>query len=390
LQRISAFAQAAQNGGQMSDVLAERAARQRAMQEEEQARILGDRLRARLSPMDGPNGSGTGAMPSIEEQMAALEEARLLNPQVAEQFAPVVTQRRMAQLTQGRPIEEQLAVELNPEQAGRSYATQFEDMPLAAGTVRSRGPQSVAAAPVTQRFDDRYGTYNPLTGETTYSQPRGMTEDERTRRIAAERPQVASAGVGVELYGVGPSGQVTPLAANTQPRPMSDADQTAIGNAEVQIEALNTSLTRAQEISRQIEAGELNLGLVENLVSGGRNLLGMSDQNSLNYDALLNWAKDARNAVLQSNTGVQTDQDAIRELDTILSGTRDERIVRAALARFVEARSATRQALERNIARRAGQPTTQQGSQQSQGASRRAYDAQGNSYVVRNGQWVRE
>jgi len=318
---------------------------------------------------------------------------------------------RAGSLFQGDPLAQDLYASGN-EEFLNSLGGRYRDEVLAQGSVRSRGTatgaEAVAAAPVITRFDDRYGAYDPLTGSTNYSQPRGMTEaeittrelglgnldvarqDAQTRRITAERPQVATAGVGVEVYGVGSDGQTTQLAANTQPRPMSDADQTAIGNAEVQIEALNTSLTRAQEISRQIEAGELNLGLVENLVSGGRNLLGMSDQNSLNYDALLNWAKDARNAVLQSNTGVQTDQDAIRELDTILSGTRDERIVRAALARFVEARSATRQALERNIARRAGQPTTPQGSQQSQGASRRAYDAQGNSYVVRNGQWVRE
>ncbi len=295
---------------------------------------------------------------------------------------------RAGSLFQGDPLAQDLYASGN-EEFLNSLGGRYRDEVLAQGSVRSRGTaggaENVAAAPVITRFDDRYGAYDPLSGSTTFSQPRGMTEaeittrelglgnldvarqDAATRRITAERPQIATAGAGVEVYGVGADGQTSQLAANTQARPMSDADQTAIGNAEVQIEALNTSLTRAQEISRQIQAGELNLGLVENLVSGGRNLLGVSDQNSLNYDALLNWAKDARNAVLQSNTGVQTDQDAIRELDTILSGTRDERIVAAALQRFQEARRATRDVFQRDIERRLGQGQPQASPQQQGG-----------------------
>ena len=71
--------------------------RQRAMQaqQQQQAVALSDRLRAQLSPADGPNGSGTGAAPSVEQQMAALNEARLLNPAVADQFAPFVQGNRM-------------------------------------------------------------------------------------------------------------------------------------------------------------------------------------------------------------------------------------------------------------------------------------------------------
>lgn len=151
--------------------------------EQQQARTaIEDRLRAALSPADGPMGSGTGAAPDIQQQMAALDEARLLNPQVAEQFAPVVQSRRMDEMTRALPLEQRLAITLAPESAGQSFASQFKDETLSEGSIRTRGGQTVAAAPVTDRFDDRFGTFNPLTGETTYSQPRGPTYDEITRR----------------------------------------------------------------------------------------------------------------------------------------------------------------------------------------------------------------
>lgn len=119
----------------------------------------------------------------------------------------------MREMTQGLPLNEQLAIELNPERAGQSFATQFEDMPLAAGTVRSRGNQSIAAAPRVDQFGDRFGVYDPITGQTTYSQPRSPTFAENTDRITAERPQIASLTPGQEAYGVDPYSGVTDTAA---------------------------------------------------------------------------------------------------------------------------------------------------------------------------------
>jgi hypothetical protein len=181
---------------------------------------------------------------------------------------------------------------------------------------------------------------NPVSGQAIYQGYRA--------------PDIQNVAPGGEALVFDENGNVINRVGSTQARPLSDADQTAIARADNQIVSLDTSLARAAAIEGQIARGELNLGVLENTGSGLRNLAGMSDQNSLNYDALLAWAKEARNAILQANTGVQTDQDAIRELDTILSSTRDERIVTAALRRFQEARSATRAALQRDIQRRQG------------------------------------
>lgn len=181
---------------------------------------------------------------------------------------------------------------------------------------------------------------NPVSGQAIY---RGF-----------RAPDIQNVAPGGEALVFDEAGNIINRVGSTQVRPPSDADQAAIARADNQITSLDTSLARAAAIEGQIARGELNLGLVENTGAGVMNLAGMSNQNSLNYDALLAWAKEARNAILQANTGVQTDQDAIRELDTILSSTRDERIVKAALRRFQEARSATRAALQRDIQRREG------------------------------------
>ncbi|CAB4157981.1 hypothetical protein UFOVP679_65 [uncultured Caudovirales phage] len=336
--------------GQRDD--AERAAGQ---VEAAAARQVEDRLRAQLSPADGPMGSGTGAPPSIEQQMAAINEARLLNPTVADQFAPVVQQRRMADLMRGRPIEEQLAVELNPERSGYSYATQFEDMMGAEGSNRTRGAATINANPKTVTVnDDIFSVTGGQANRIATAQP---GYDDVTGRINANTVSVAPAG---QVYR---DGQL--YVESTAQRPMSDSDQAAVAKADSNLMRVNTAVNRAAQIKQQISQGQLNLGPMTNVISAGRNMIGQSDQNSLNYDAMLAWAREARNAVLQANTGVQTDQDAVRELETILSGTRDERVVQAAIDRYIEASNATAQVLQRDIERRSGgqvgQPQAQGG-----------------------------
>lgn len=206
-------------------------------------------------------------------------------------------------------------------------------------------------------------------------------------------PDIQNVAHGGEVLVFDKNGNIINRVGSTQVRPPSDADQTAIARADNQIVSLDTSLNRAAAIQAQIASGELNLGLVENTGAGFLNATGMSNQNSLNYDALLAWAKEARNAILQANTGVQTDQDAIRELDTILSSTRDERIVTAALGRFQEARRATRAALLRDIERRSGgqaQAAPAGGNQPAPSAPGRAthQNAQGQGIYWNGSAWV--
>jgi hypothetical protein len=282
--------------------------------------------------------------------------------------------------------EAMIAFNTNPEAFGESLGMQFRPVTTAAGSRTTYGPK-VGAFTVEQPTFDVMGDQavrRDSTGVAPVYTRTAPSIKEGIDRSVAETARINALNVPVapntdlvdpttgrkiyegyrapEIVNVAPGGEAlvfdgtTPVGrvGSTQVRPMSDADQAAVARADTQITSLDTSLNRAAAIEDQIRRGELNLGLVENTGAWLLNTGGMSNQNSLNYDALLAWAKEARNAILQANTGVQTDQDAIRELDTILSSTRDERIVTAALGRFQEARRATRAALQRDIDRRSG------------------------------------
>lgn len=97
MERISMMGNALDGGPAMQDQLRAREQAMLAQQALQQRTMQEDRLRAALSPADGLMGSGTGAAPNIQQQMAALDEARLLNPEVADAFAPVVQAREREQ-----------------------------------------------------------------------------------------------------------------------------------------------------------------------------------------------------------------------------------------------------------------------------------------------------
>lgn len=283
--------------------------------------------------------------------------------------------------------EAMIAFNTNPEAFGESLGMQYRPVTTAAGSQTNYGPSPFAfrveqptfAESGDQTLRRTSAGVAPVYTRTAPSIEEGIDRtvaetgrinalnvpvaantdlvDPTTSRVIYQgfrAPDIQNVAPGGEALVFDETGNIINRVGSTQVRPPSDADQAAIARADNQITSLDTSLARAAAIEGQIARGELNLGLVENTGAGLMNLAGMSNQNSLNYDALLAWAKEARNAILQANTGVQTDQDAIRELDTILSSTRDERIVTAALRRFQEARSATRAALQRDIQRREG------------------------------------
>ena len=340
--------------------------------------------RERVSPwrvLDGifsSQGDGTFSG-SLDRERARLQ---------AEADAPQAQARTQAMRLAAERMgpEAMIAFNTNPEAFGESLGMQFRPVTTAAGSRTTYGPNSGAFAVEQPTFDasgDQTLRRTSAGVEPVYTRTEPSIKEGIERSVAdtgrinalnvpvAPNTDLVDPTTGLRIYqgyrapdiqNVAPGGEalvfndgvLSGRVASTQARPPSDADQTAIARADNQIVSLDTSLARAAAIEGQIARGELNLGVLENTGSGLRNLAGMSNQNSLNYDALLAWAKEARNAILQANTGVQTDQDAIRELDTILSSTRDERIVTAALRRFQEARSATRAALQRDIDRRQG------------------------------------
>lgn len=278
------------------------------------------------------------------------------------------------------PREQALFLGLGGEDWQKNVAQQYAPQVIGAGGIQSViGNGRMVGAPSVGEFGDRVRVTDPVSRQTTYSDPRPPSYQEATARINAtnpvsvaqdatlvdpytgrtiaqgvQRPDIQNVAPGGEALAFDAAGNIINRVGSTQERPLSASDQKAIDDADVNVTRLTSSVNRARQIQQQIATGQLNLGPLTNAISGARNAIGQSDANSLNYDALLAWAKAARNAALAANTGVQTDQDAIRELDTILSGVKDERVVTAALQRYIDLQGQTAEAIQRGVQRRMG------------------------------------
>ena len=212
LDRRDALARARQQ-----DVLAQQALQQRTMQE--------DRLRAALSPADGPMGPGTGAAPNIQQQMAALDEARLLNPEVADKFAPVVQAREREQNAGslfGNDPKAAMLYRTGNQAFLDSLGEQYKPQVIGAGGRQSvYGEGRTVDAPNFTTVNDTIFRTDPGAGTATAVAQAQPAYSDVTGRLTAERPQLATVSPGQQVYGVGAQGQVSALAQSTAPRPPS-------------------------------------------------------------------------------------------------------------------------------------------------------------------------
>ncbi len=119
-------------------------------------------------------------------------------------------------------------------------------------------------------------------------------------------------------------------AAGGKPMPVGvqrqeDADIEIIGVAN----SIENDLAQFQTM---VEGGQLNLGPVQNITSGARNTLGMSDENSRNYASFRATIERLRNDSLRLNKGVQTEGDATRAWNELMRNITDEKLVAQRLA----------------------------------------------------------
>ena len=264
---------------------------------------------------------------------------------VGQQFAPQVVASGAAQVVNGRRTVDQPSF----TESGDTILARSANgvAPVFTRTTPSIAEQTAQTVAETGRI-------NALNPVTVAANADLVTPDGRQVYQGYRAPEITNVAPGGEALVTDAQGNIVNRYASTSARPMSDADQTAVTKSENSIAAINTATTRANQIVQQIQSGELNLGPVTNMMSSGRNRIGQSDTNSRNFEGLMNWAKEARDAILSANNGVQTDGDAVRALDRILSSPNDEAVVTQSLQRFLESQQATAQVLQRDIARRQG------------------------------------
>lgn len=106
---------------------------------------------------------------------------------------------------------------------------------------------------------------------------------------------------------------------------MQNEELDAIGSAA----SINADLGA---IRQQIEGGEFDLGPVTNLKYQAQNLAGASSPESRKYATLKSTLEAQRNASLRLNKGVQTEGDAVRAWNEILTNLNDPKLVQNRLS----------------------------------------------------------
>lgn len=101
---------------------------------------------------------------------------------------------------------------------------------------------------------------------------------------------------------------------------MEDGDIEAIGSTKT----MNDSLDK---IHSQISDGSLQLGVVENATSSVMNALGKSDESSANHASFEATLEKLRNESLRLNKGTQTNDDAVRAWNELITNIKDPKIV---------------------------------------------------------------
>lgn len=154
----------------------------------------------------------------------------------------------------------------DPSAWAENVGYQFRPRTLAPGSVERLGGETVGAAPVVDRFDDRFGVFDPMdqTGDARYTTPRGPTFDEVTGRekaqadaaLAAQRLEVdryrADVDAEVGLGGLGLKREELDLKRDEVTREGQErqrAEAEAASAAKVTADNMAIALTRAREFS---------------------------------------------------------------------------------------------------------------------------------------------
>ena len=135
--------------------------------------------------------------------------------------------------------------------------------------------------------------------------------DARARETAKDAREAKAAGAG------------KPLPAGALKMQQESLDAIGISSS------INADLA---SVEKQIADGKLKFGPVSNLVNTGRNLAGMSSEESRNFSTFKSTLERLRNESLRLNTGVQTDGDAQRAWNELFQNINDTGLVQQRLA----------------------------------------------------------
>lgn len=171
-------------------------------------------------------------------------------------------------------------------------------------------------------------TGNQFTGAIDPSNPVNALRQEYVQAQGQERRTAATENLARASSARASAAKSMAAASGTAPaKPMPAA---ALKMRQDAVDAIGTASSMSADLgalASQIEDGKLKLGPLGNMVSETRNFLGESNENSRNYQSFKATLERLRNESLRLNKGVQTDGDAQRAWNELLTNINDPDVV---------------------------------------------------------------
>lgn len=242
-----------------------------------------------------------------------------------------------------------LALRTNSQALGEGLSAQYKPTTTAAGgvsTVFGTGQQ--VEAPRVLEFGNDLVQAGPLSGvQTLGTRGPSYAEQAQIARIQQDAEQ-AGARLGLDYQRLGQDQQQFEQRlgfdmSKQESRPLSAAQQRQVETYYQEIAGLDNIDAELGRFDSMIASGDLQLSPVANTVGGVRNALGMSTENSRNLAEFRSTLERVRNDSLRLNKGVQTEGDANRAWNELVSNINDPAVVRQQLRRIMGINERARQ-----------------------------------------------
>lgn len=160
--------------------------------------------------------------------------------------------------------------------------------------------------------------------------------------------EVEAMGLQPGVYQRRRDGTITPVSGQGGDR-LSAGQQRQVESYYQEIAGLDNIDAELGRFDSMIASGDLELSPVANTVGGVRNALGISSENSRNLAEFRSTLERVRNDSLRLNKGVQTEGDAQRAWNELVSNINDPAVVRRQLRRIMSINQRARQFRQQRI-----------------------------------------
>lgn len=232
------------------------------------------------------------------------------------------------------------------------FIQQLAKYQLEAAT-KARDTRATKEAELAQRAADSA----TLQTERLAAQKEAQAERLEAQRIAAERDAVLRRDLASQAS-ADRRAMIAATTARAEQKNTPKLPHQALKMQQEELDAIGTAGTINADlgaIQKQIEEGKLQLGPVNNITGKIKNTLGVSDESSRNLATFQATLERLRNDSLRLNKGVQTDGDAQRAWNELMTNINDPNVVKQRLgeiqkinARAVDLRKMNVDVIRRN------------------------------------------